>query len=150
VPNLGCFTQNTEGDTQAETLRIVTASDSLMAVYFPKVKDFGISVKMMMTWIEAYSTAHIEACINDFLEKVKKGKLKTTEPMQQGGYLRALIDQMSLMTTDKAIITAHLCKCGFSRFRCENRPSQYFQFKNTSSTKNHPLSPFPGCQVGSF
>jgi plasmid replication initiation protein len=93
----------TEGDAQAETLRIVTASDSLMAVYYPKVKDFGISVKVMTAWIEAYSTVHIEACITDFLEKVKKGKLTTTEPMQQGGYLRTLIEKADFSAKQKTV-----------------------------------------------
>jgi plasmid replication initiation protein len=95
----------TEGSPSAEKPTIVAASDSLMAVYYPKVKDFGISVKTMLAWIEAYSTAHIEACVDDFLEKVKKGKLKTTEPTQQGGYLRSLIEKADFSAKQKTAAT---------------------------------------------
>jgi plasmid replication initiation protein len=95
----------TEGGVQAEATILVPISDSLMTVYYPKVKEFGISVKMMAAWIQAYSTAHIEACINDFLEKVKKGKLNITEPTQQGGYLRSLIEKADFSAKQKVAET---------------------------------------------
>jgi plasmid replication initiation protein len=85
-----------------ETMLMVDKSNPLLAIYYPQVKVFGISVSMIAAWLQTYPVDHIEACMQDFLEKVKKGKLKTTEPSQQGGYLRSLIEKADFSAQQKA------------------------------------------------
>lgn len=74
-----------------------------MATIHAQVKGFGISVGMLSMWMQTYPAAHIEACVQDFLDKVKKGKLKTTESSQQGGYLRSLIEKADFSAKQKAV-----------------------------------------------
>jgi plasmid replication initiation protein len=95
----------TEGVVLPETTIKVDNLDPLLAVYYPQVKAYGISVSMISAWLQTYPTAHIEACMQDFLEKVKKGKLKTTEPSQQGGYLRSLIEKADFSAKQKSTET---------------------------------------------
>lgn len=95
----------TEGVVLPETTLTIDKPDPLLAIYYPQVKTYGISKSMIAAWLQAYPVAHIEACMEDFLEKVKKGKLKTSEPSQQGGYLRSLIEKADFSAKQKAAET---------------------------------------------
>ncbi len=99
------ITLSAEENILPPTPIVTDKPDPLMAIYYPQVKAYGISASMISAWLEAYSTNHIEACIQDFLEKVKKGKLKATEPSQQGGYLRSLIEKADFSAKQKATET---------------------------------------------
>ena len=67
--------------------------DRLFSTYYGQLKEYGISASILTVWLNSYPAAHIEACVKDFLDKATKGKLRTTEKSQQGGYLRTLIEQ---------------------------------------------------------
>lgn len=66
--------------------------DSLFDQYFLQVKPFGISASTLTAWVHAYPAAHIEACVADFLEKNRLGKIKEPDPAKRGGYLRRLLE----------------------------------------------------------
>jgi plasmid replication initiation protein len=93
----------TEGVVIEETAPVLDKSNPLLTMIHAQVKGFGISLSMISAWLQTYPVAHIEACIQDFLEKVKKGKLKTTEPSQQGGYLRSLIEKADFSAKQKKV-----------------------------------------------
>jgi plasmid replication initiation protein len=82
--------QNTEGGKKSAEN---TVFDGLFATYFEQIKPHGIAAHTLIQWIAQYPSAHIEACIREFLDKVQKGKLNTKETHQQGGYLRILIEK---------------------------------------------------------
>ncbi len=93
----------TEGVVIEETPTVLDKTNPLLATIHAQIKAFGISTSLISTWMQTYPAAHIEACIQDFLEKVKKGKLKTTEPNQQGGYLRSLIEKADFSAKQKNV-----------------------------------------------
>ncbi len=100
----------TEGVVVSATTLPTDKTDPLLAVYYPQVKAYGISASMVSAWLRAYPAAHIEACLQEFFDKVKKGKLKTTEPSQQGGYLRSLIEKADFSAKQKSIETQSVKK----------------------------------------
>lgn len=85
---------NTEGVGEVNT----DDFDRLFSIYYGQLKEYGISASILTVWLNSYPAAHIEACVKDFLDKAAKGKLRTTEKSQQGGYLRTLIEQADFST----------------------------------------------------
>jgi plasmid replication initiation protein len=103
----------TDKDTKAQSSKaeVVTPTanvedfDHLFSTYYVQLKDFGISASTLTQWLNTYPSVHIEACVKDFLDKANKGKLRSTEKNQQGGYLRTLIekaDYTAKQQTEKA------------------------------------------------
>lgn len=86
-------TQDTEGGgLQATFVQTEDIFDRLFEKYFVQLRTYGISASTLTVWVSTYPEAHIEACIEAFLEKIKSGKIKA-DAAGQGGYLRTLIEK---------------------------------------------------------
>ncbi len=81
------------------------AMDDAFEKHYLKVRAHGISAGTLASWVQKYPSEHLEAAISDFQEKVKKGQIRETDPLKQGGYLRTLIetaDYTLKMTAEKS------------------------------------------------
>jgi plasmid replication initiation protein len=78
--------------THAANAPATAEFDVLFDEFFMQMRSFGISASTLTHWLQQYSKEHLTACLADFLDKAKQGKLRETEPLKQGGYLRTLVE----------------------------------------------------------
>ncbi|MBL7813361.1 MAG: replication initiation protein [Saprospiraceae bacterium] len=83
----------TGSDGVEKTEKIDDDFDRHFDKYFVEMRPYGVSASTLTQWLKQYDIAHIEACWQAFLNKVKTGKVNEKDKNKQGGYLRVLIEQ---------------------------------------------------------
>jgi plasmid replication initiation protein len=93
----------TEKTTETPPSVNSTEFDALFDQFFPQLRTYGISATTLTQWIHQYPAAHIQACVQEFLSKAQQGKIRESDPLKQGGYLRALLEHADFSEKQKEV-----------------------------------------------